>query len=35
MKNTGWDIRILQLSVTSRLEVYYCRTAVLNSTVIA
>ena len=35
IKNTGQDIRILQLNVTSGLEVYYCRTAVLNSTVTA
>ena len=33
MKNTGQDIRISQLNFTSALEIYYCRTSVLNSTV--
>jgi len=28
MKNTGQDITILQLNVTSALEIYYCRTSV-------
>jgi hypothetical protein len=35
MKNTGQDIRLLQLNVTSALGIYYCRTAVLHSTVTA
>lgn len=35
MKNAGQDIRILQLNVTSGLEIYDCRTALLNSTVTA
>jgi hypothetical protein len=35
MNNTGQDIRILQLNVSSGVEIYYCRPAVLNSTVTA